>query len=97
MKGKLYYIYLDFFLVFLVQNDKIGYDMNKKDKIEARKVSFAMFKVFSAYLNTNLCKFIYEYMDMNYFKFKIFTLEHIVDSFLLKKYEMPSYLSKIVI
>ena len=38
--------------------------MNKNDKIEARKVSFAMFKVFSAYLNTNLCKFIRIYANL---------------------------------
>ena len=51
--------------------------MNKKDKIEARKAIFAMFRVFSAYINTNLFKFIHEYVDMNYFKFKFFTLEHV--------------------
>ena len=65
--------------------------MKKYDKIEARKAIFAMFRVLSAYLNTNLCKFIYEYMDMNYFKFKFFTLEHIDVFIFVKKFKMQLY------
>ena len=76
---------LDFFFDFFAQNDKIWWEMKKKDKIEARKVIFAMFKVFSAYINTNLWKFIHEYMDMKYLKFKFLTLEHIDVFIFIKK------------
>ncbi len=65
-EGKLYYIYLDFFLVFLVQNDKIWSEMNKKDNIEARKAIFDMHKVFI------ICTFVYTNMVINYVNFKIF-------------------------
>ena len=37
-------MYLDFFFVFRVQNDKILTEMNKKDKIEARKAIFDCIK-----------------------------------------------------
>ena len=43
--GKVHFMYLDFFFVFRVQNDKILTEMNKKDKIEARKAIFDTDKV----------------------------------------------------
>ena len=68
--------------------------MKKKDKIEARKVIFAMFKVFSAYINTNLWKFMYEYMDMKYLKSKFFRLEHIDVFIFIKKMQNAIVLIK---
>ena len=68
--GKVYYIYLDFFLVFLVQNDEIWWKMNKKDKIKARKAIFDVHKVFI------ICNFIYSNMVINYDKFKFFTSKY---------------------
>ena len=35
--GKVYFSYVKFFLFFLVQNDRTIQEMNKNDKIEARK------------------------------------------------------------
>jgi hypothetical protein len=59
-------MYVDFFLVFLVQNDKICSEMNKKDKIEARKAIFDMHKVIIIYA------FVYSNKDMNYVNLNFF-------------------------
>jgi hypothetical protein len=59
-------MYVDFFLFFLVQNDKICSEMNKKDKIEARKPLFDMHKVFI------ICTIAYSNKDINYVNFKFF-------------------------
>ncbi len=59
-------MYQDFFLVFLVQNDKICSEMNKKGKIEARKTIFDMHKVFIK------CTFVYSNMVINFVTFKFF-------------------------
>jgi hypothetical protein len=62
-----HFIYLDFFFVFLVQNDEIWLKTNKKDEIEARKAIFDMHKVFI------ICTFVYSNMVINYVNFKFFT------------------------
>jgi hypothetical protein len=60
-------MYLDFFFVFRVQNDKILTEMNKKDKIEARKAIFDIDKVFI------ICTFVYSNMVINYVNFDFIT------------------------
>ncbi len=65
--GKVHFMYLDFFLVLRVQNDKIWTEMNKKDKIEARKAIFDIDTVFI------VCSFVYSNMVINYVNFDFFT------------------------
>ena len=51
--GKVYFSYVKFFLFFPVQNDRTWQEMNKNDKIEARKDQIFILNIKNTRLNHN--------------------------------------------
>jgi hypothetical protein len=78
--GKVHFMYLDFFFVFLVQNDKIWSEMNKKDKIEARKAIFDMHKVLiDSWKNITIGLFAFDFCFLFYWCTFVYLSVYIVN------------------